>query len=357
MQYRIYGASVGGGYGDSMSFESIKKRNEGEKAAGIVRVFDIRRQAKQTTPDIKECRHLGKRIDGEPCGSPLLRCNFYGDITTRFYPCVSANRCCDGCDKKDTKVPFVSKSDDPRVGVVIGSFRWPALIDLQILVIRENCGPVPILVSNDDPTSFEELREICNRHEDLTLVSNKERIGHTGGDIAAFWAGIQWASDRGLQIAAKLSQRLIIDRARWLQDSAIDLLASGLPMSGRRCVSPSPYDLRTEAVLMDVSQWNRPEVLERIKPRRYWDDEPGGLNAETVVYRVLIDLLGGIYWPWASIMGEDRSKREQADVLWHWDTSIKEYQRLAVRHGVKLPESFHVGGWERELKAGTYAFG
>ena len=108
---------------------------------------------------------------------------------------------------------------------------------------------------------------------------------------------------------------------------------------------------------MDVGQWHTPEVLDRIKPRRYWADEPGGLNAETVIYRVLMDLLGGIYWPWASVMGEDRSKREQADVLWHWDTPIKDYQRLAARHRVKLPESFHVGGWEKELKAGSYVFG
>jgi hypothetical protein len=224
-------------------------------------------------------------------------------------------------------------------------------------VIRETCGPVPILVSNDDPASHESLAVICASHADVTLDSNAERIGHTGGDIAAFYKGIRWAAERRIEVVAKLSQRFIVNRPRWLQESARDLLSSGLPMASRQCKAPTPYDLRTEAVLMDVGQWNSTEVLERIKPRKYWDDEPGGLNAETIINRVLMDLLGGIYWPWVSVMGEDRTKREHADVLWHWDTPTEDYHRIASAYRVALPLAFHVSGWERELKAGTYVFG
>lgn len=307
--------------------------------------------------DVRKCIYLGDYIPGQPCGSPLLRCKIHGDVTTRFYPCTSANRCCVGCKDKEVKVPFLGKPDDPRVGVVIGSFRWPELVDLQCRVIRDTCGPVPILVSNDDPASHKELSAICATHADVTLDSNAERIGHTGGDVAAFYKGIRWAAERRIEVVAKLSQRFIVNRPRWLQDSARDLLASGLPMANMRCRGDAPFDLRTEAVLMDVSQWNKPEVLERIKPRRYWTDQPDGLNAETIIYRVLMDLLGGVFWPWATVMGEDRFRRDFEDVLWHCNTSKEEYAKLAQGHGVTIPDDFHVGGWENELKQGTYLYG
>ena len=307
--------------------------------------------------DVRKCVHLGEYIPGEPCGSPLMRCTHYGDVTTRFFPCTSANRCCNGCTAKKFTEPFEAKPSDARVGVAIGSFRWPELVDLQCHVIRATCGPIPILVSNDNPESHDELVVICASHADVTLDTNAERIGHTGGDIAVFSKAIRWGANRGLDVVAKLSQRFIVNRSRWLQESAAELLASGLPMASRRCRGNAPFDLRTEAVLLDVNQWNRPEVLERTKPRRYWTDSPDGLNAETIIYRVLIDLLGGIYWPWASLMGEDRYKRDFADVLWHCNTPASDYRKLASDYGVSVSESFHINGWERELKEGTYHYG
>lgn len=310
-----------------------------------------------TLPDIRSCIHLGARVGGQPCASPLLHCDLFGDITTRFAPCSSAQRCCNGCESKKYRLPFVAKPYDTRVGVAIGSFRWPELVELQCRAIRATCGPVPILVSNDDPGSHERLAAICSAFDGVSLDTNPERIGHTGGDIAVFSKAIKWGASLGLQTVAKLSQRFVIDRARWLQDSAADLLASGLPMASRRCRGAAPFDLRTEAVLLDVGQWNRPNVLECIKPRRYWNDDPAGLSAETVIYRVLVDLLGGVFWPWATLMGEDRFRRDFPDVFWHCNTKASDYRKLAGDYSVMIPEAFHVGGWENELKAGTYLYG
>ena len=95
---------------------------------------------------------------------------------------------------------------------------------LQIAVIRNTCGPVPILVSNDDPPTHERLKAICERFEDVELDTNPERISHTGGDIAVFHKGIKFGARRGLRFVAKLSQRFIINRPRWLQDAANEAL-------------------------------------------------------------------------------------------------------------------------------------
>jgi hypothetical protein len=313
--------------------------------------------SKANLPDIRRCIFLGDRIPGQPCGSPLSVCKLHNDVTSQLYPCTAAKRCCEGCTDKRLRQPFTPRPDDARVGVAIGSFRWPELVDLQCRVIRDTCGPVPILVSNDDPDGHKALAAICAKHPGVTLDTNPERIGHTGGDIAVFSKAIRWGAERGLEAVAKLSQRFVIDRTRWLQDSAAELLLSGLPMASRRCRGDAPFDLRTEAVLMDIGQWNRPEVLERIKPRRYWDDSPTGLPAETIIFRVLQDLLGGVFWPWASLMGEDRCRRDAKDILWHTNTFDREYRSLATRYGVTLPAEFHVGGWEKEQEEGQYIYG
>ena len=188
---------------------------------------------------LDSCVYLGERIPGQPCGSQLTRCNLHGDITTTLIPCSSAQRCCNGCpskvDKMSNSPRFVAKPDDLQTGVVIGSFRWPELVDLQINVIRDNCGPVPILVSNDDPDGNHAIDKVCKKHKDVLHWPNVERIGHTGGDISAFFKSVIWGASRGIRWVTKLSQRFVVNRPRWLQDSANKLRLSGLPMATQRC--------------------------------------------------------------------------------------------------------------------------
>lgn len=257
-----------------------------------------------------------------------------------------------------------NSAETPRIpfGVVIGSYKWPSLIDLQIRLIREKCGPVPILVSDDcspgfpDSDRYARLTAICGGHPDVMLWPNAERIGHTGGDVGAFWKGIVWGASRGLRVVAKLSQRFLVTRPTWLQEGAVDLLASSLPLATQRCRGVEVFDLRTEAALLDVAKWNTPDVLARILPRRYWRDSPQGLTAETIIYRVLQDLLGGKFWPWG-LFGEERHRAEPG-YLWHCPPrQPPDYHALAAEHGVELEEDFFTEGWQKELAAGRYLYG
>lgn len=43
------------------------------------------------------CAHLGARVPGQPCGSPLLACKLHGDVTARFRECSGAARTCAAC--------------------------------------------------------------------------------------------------------------------------------------------------------------------------------------------------------------------------------------------------------------------
>lgn len=44
-----------------------------------------------------QCAHLGGKVPGAPCGSSARRCEFFGDVTTRFRTCAGADRSCVGC--------------------------------------------------------------------------------------------------------------------------------------------------------------------------------------------------------------------------------------------------------------------
>ena len=148
-------------------------------------------------------------------------------------------------------------------------------------------------MSNDDPPTHERLKAICERFEDVELDTNPERIGHTGGDIAVF-LGIKFGARRGLRFVAKLSQRFIINRPRWLQDAANELYASGLGMACRRCRGIETFDLRTEAVLLDVEKMEHARFATHDAPQ-YWSDSPRGLAAETVINRVHHDLVCNVF--------------------------------------------------------------
>jgi hypothetical protein len=253
---------------------------------------------------------------------------------------------------------FHTRVDDPTCGVVVGSYGWPRLVELQIRLIRDTCGPVPILISDDCSPGFGErvvpgspyaqLQAVCARHEGVTLWPNVARIGHTGGDVAAFWKGLLWAEARGLRVLAKLSQRFLLDRPRWLHDGARELLMSGLPLATRRCRGVERFDLRTEACLLNVAHWHRPEILCALTPRR----QGFALTAEALLHQILVNHCGGVFWPW-DVYGEDRYERHPG-VVWHCSDPPAAYRRLAERFGLALDANFHTSGWQADP---SYVYG
>src|SRR5262245_6976111 len=50
--------------------------------------------------------------------------------------------------------------DAVSAGVAVGSYGWPRLAELQVRLIRETCGPVPVLIVNDRPEGQAELQAI-----------------------------------------------------------------------------------------------------------------------------------------------------------------------------------------------------
>jgi FkbM family methyltransferase len=57
-------------------------------------------------PLLARCPDVGERVPGQPCGSPLLRCNRFGDTTVRFGTCQDAQRSCQSCDHHPARAPL-----------------------------------------------------------------------------------------------------------------------------------------------------------------------------------------------------------------------------------------------------------
>ena len=247
--------------------------------------------------------------------------------------------------------PFVPRPDDPPCGIAIGSHNLPSLIEMQIVLARRLCGDVPILICDDcsdgfgpTPTGkFARLQEIAGRYPDVLLWPNPGRIGHAGGDISAFWKAIQWGKLRGLRVVAKLSQRFLPTKTRWLQDGAIELLATGLPLACNRCREAYRgvwhyFELRTEACLLDIEQWHRPDVLSAFTPR------PIATAAEMVIWDYVRDLLGGRWHVWSMMPSTSRHDVDPG-YLWHGTHTEQQYRQFFGQFGLAIDEDFSCKTW------------
>lgn len=222
-----------------------------------------------------------------------------------------------------------------RCGVVIGHYDGLAFLELNLRLIRQHCGDVPILVSDDcspgfgqtpaHESVFGQLLLLQERYPNVLVWSNVERIGHSGGDMASFWKGIVWAKAVGLSFVAKLSQRCMIDRNGWLNSACEQLRRSGDPLLGRGCLQDG-WQVRTEAVVLDVEQWHRPDILAHLTPRRIrW-------AFEMVLWDDVRDRLGSRMTEW-DLLSPSRYLAA-SDVYFRGANSPFEYQCLAQRVGL-----------------------
>jgi hypothetical protein len=238
-----------------------------------------------------------------------------------------------------------------KAGVVIGSYNYPRLVELQIKLIRDRCGEdTQILVCDDCSTGtalnpdrdskFETLFHLCHANR-VTLWSNPDRLGHVGGDLVSYYLGLQWAKALDLDVFCKLSQRCLVDVQDWLRTSASGLLSSGLATGCQSCFEgPYRLPLRTEAILFDVARWYRPDTLSMLFPRPIKT-----IAAEALVWEAM-RLIENDFWRWP--LFQERRTVKDKGIVWHCSHSRADYESVASRYGVTLDESFTVRGWQAQ---------
>lgn len=304
-----------------------------------------------------DCMHLGEVLDrrDSACRQRWVRgCALHGRCTMNDHP-TEDMRACALCRDYNPHLaaappPSPARPGDLPCGVVIGSYLFPKLAELQIRLIRAMCGPVPILVSADhspdNPEKMPDFLRLEKDYPDVTVRTSSDRLGQTMGDLAAFHWGLIWARRRGLRVLAKLSQRFLVTVPYWLQDGAAALLAAGGYIGSQPCKAPA-FPIRTEACLLDVDVWSADGILASLAAQT-------STPAEHVVGGLAAQLGDKAFWRWP-IMGEGRYVAARG-IVWHCANSEREFHTLAHQYGIVLDNEFSTAGWNQLHKAGKHRF-
>lgn len=306
------------------------------------------------------CEHLGSIREWaalKGCDKHVYDCAVHDRCRLYAWRSVAGVACCEGC------ADYSDGTSVPSVGVSIGSYNMPSLIELQVKMIRQHCGDVPILIVDDCSDGYghtPDINSVCGRlrniaasYPNVVLFIHPTRLGHASGDLSKVWMGIQWAAARNIKILATLSQRFLIDKPNWLQDGAKELLWSKLATACQPCKEGNAeFPLRSEAMLLDVDRWNQPAILDHLIPRRM-TPIPGewGVAAEYVYMDDIKDRLDGKYAAW-SLFGPDRGT-QYPGVIWHCSHQEKHYHVIAQKFGITLDPGFTCNGW-RALQGQSY---
>ncbi len=302
------------------------------------------------------CLHLGKEIDGPTrMRLNLAHSKTWRDCKMGFGPQCNCNaKCGPACvgyspDMSDAEEeikpvrPASSVKWSGDVMISIGSYGMPGIVELQAAAIRANCGDIPILVSDDHTEQagddgYEKkarLLDICDKYDLQFRDAAPERVGHSGGDLGAFWHGLHYAAGKDIPYVLKLSQRLIIDRPNYAQ-RCVDILRNreGHTMSQtHKNRGRFFFAMRTEFVLMSTHKWMRADFMETLKPR------PIGRAAEDVVHSCVRRMGGAVIA--CPLITPERSKAHAGVVWYEQPNSNDAYSLLAYKYGVELGPGYH----------------
>lgn len=228
------------------------------------------------------------------------------------------------CDHK------VDYSSSPSIGVVLGTYGSPDLIELQLhYLCRVN--NLPVLVHDDHSPEEEAVAEVCRRFReeghDVEFVSTAENAGHRRGDLLAFAAGLDWAKLRGFELLYKVSRRWVIC-GEWASD-ARELAKETAGLTFSSFTEIERLGFRTEYFGVNVGAWaDRTDQIRSIAAqpvRRLVEavvhdiakDIAGNAHPDTMAamlsQHMAVDRQGYIQIPW---MGTER-KDPPPGILWH----------------------------------------
>lgn len=297
------------------------------------------------------CAYLGRKIPEK-----FESCSSCPNNTTQLHICKHPSIKETTLPKCQTCKLFVNKPFSiapslsiPKVGIVIGAYNWPSIIELQIKVIKATCGNIPILISDDfsDGAShspqpgckFYQMQVLAERYPLVTFYPNPQRLGHSGGDLSAFWKGLQWANTLNLDILAKISHRLLVNLPHWIQHYGSILLKRNNAIASQPCIQNGHiFPIRSECCVLNVKEWNRPEIISKLTPLVINPNGRPDTDVENILWGIIQKHFHGIMEP-LLLLRKDRHLKNPG-VLWHNANSLLDYQELGEKFGVILENDF-----------------
>lgn len=155
-------------------------------------------------------------------------------------------------------------SNNPEIGVVIGTCGSLPYIKLHLHYLKNINGINKILVHDDCSNEKDELKKLCDQYNVDFYSTNspmfyKEQVGSVG-DTNAIYQGLLWAKQNNIEILVKLSRRLI-PCYEWKTD-LIELVKSSDAITFSSYCTKDPFNIRTECMGMYVPAWTKQYPLQ-----------------------------------------------------------------------------------------------
>lgn len=301
--------------------------------------------------DYDDCPHRGSMVDKTSCGCRAYMCKLHNTVVSTQRR--TGLKLCQDCGDYPRKEVIRKSIAGGKYGVVIGSYGMPGVVELSIAAVKRYCGDIPILVADDNtPASLgrQRLIGLPDRWNGVSLVINRENLGHAPGDIRAFRNGLLWAKESGIRYICKLSQRFIFVANNWLQIVSDDMERTNHAISSQKAVHlHMRFQMRTECVFMDVDRC--------VSSKRFMEliDPPNGKIPTAAEDWFAAAVQEGGLGPVmrCRLMPVDRFEK-QKNILWH-NTDGQDvygendggdnYRKLAQELNVDLGPEFSAAGW------------
>ncbi len=148
--------------------------------------------------------------------------------------------------------------ENPRVGIVVGTFAAVPYVHLQLEARRRYYPGVPLLVHDDGSHKAGDFERLC-REYGCDFEHNECRQPPCVGDLTAFVGGLVWAGMKKLDILLKVSRRWV-----FLEDWVPDLMALAVESQYATLGSYTTtfgFGFRTECLALSVAAWSSPVFL------------------------------------------------------------------------------------------------
>ena len=94
-------------------------------------------------------------------------------------------------------------SENPEIGVVIGTYGSVPYVDLQLHYLKNVNGINKILVHDDCSNEQDKLKTLCDNYN-VDFYSTEKNLWHKAcvgslGDQNCFFEGLKWAKENGIK--------------------------------------------------------------------------------------------------------------------------------------------------------------
>lgn len=151
----------------------------------------------------------------------------------------------------------IFETSQPSAALVVGTYAAVPYIHVALESRRRYYPSLPILINDDCSPEALELNALC-REYGAEFRSNKQRSGHTVGDISAYLCGLQWAASLGVDLLVKMSRRFI-PLHPWMPDLQAIAWETQYATYSQRCLHFN-FGFRTECIGFHVASWSTPAI-------------------------------------------------------------------------------------------------